>query len=194
MQAGEYTIWMDGVTPTNVYCQMDVDGEAWTVIQRRVDSSTDFNRDWSAYKQGFGNLSNNFWLGLDAIHNLTKEGAVLSIDMTSLDGNNEFARYGRFKIGDESTDYKLEISGYSGSAGDSLRIHNSTKFSTKDRDNDARPCESSHKGGWWDNGCEHFNLNGLLSTRVGVNSKTTKYGFGWSDFGIIFSEMKIKGK
>ena len=33
------------------------------VIQRRVDNTTDFFRDWKSYKDGFGNLRRNFWLG-----------------------------------------------------------------------------------------------------------------------------------
>ena len=34
------------------------------VFQRRHDASIDFYRDWSAYKRGFGDFSNNFWLGI----------------------------------------------------------------------------------------------------------------------------------
>jgi len=35
----------------------------WQVIQRRVDNTTDFYRDWKSYKDGFGDLTRNFWLG-----------------------------------------------------------------------------------------------------------------------------------
>ena len=54
---------------------MDTDGGGWTVIQRRRDATTNFdNKGWQSYKQGFGDKTNNFWLGLDAIHKLTAKG------------------------------------------------------------------------------------------------------------------------
>lgn len=47
-------------------------GGGWTVIQRRVNANVDFYRGWCDYKNGFGSLGGNFWLGLDRIHRLAK--------------------------------------------------------------------------------------------------------------------------
>jgi ficolin len=46
----------------------------WTVIQRRVDGRENFSRDWDDYKEGFGNLQDEFWLGNEKIHQLTLQG------------------------------------------------------------------------------------------------------------------------
>lgn len=52
------------------YCKFATDGTAWTVIQRRelTDLQENFNRSWSEYKNGFGDLSNEFWFGNNFIH------------------------------------------------------------------------------------------------------------------------------
>ena len=185
--SGEYTVWIDGVTPSYVYCDMDIDGGGWTVIQRRVDESTDFYRGWHEYKQGFGNLSKNFWLGLDAIHNLTERHAVLRIDITDHYGKKAFAKYGRFHIGNESTNYTLSVSGYEGNARDSLTYHNGMGFSTNDTDNDAYSgnCARKFIGAWWYKMCHYSNLNGNMMSWYHLSNKYNT---------IKYSEMKVRGK
>ena len=39
--------------------------------QRRTKGDVFFNRDWDSYKEGFGELDGDFWLGNEAIHILT---------------------------------------------------------------------------------------------------------------------------
>ena len=46
----------------------------WTVIQSRRDGSVDFFRNWEDYKNGFGNLDGEFWLGNQHIHQITNQG------------------------------------------------------------------------------------------------------------------------
>ena len=48
-------------------------GGGWTIIQRRGDYGNPpdyFFRNWTDYKEGFGDAAEDHWLGLDAIHNL----------------------------------------------------------------------------------------------------------------------------
>ncbi|XP_062575730.1 ficolin-1-like [Saccostrea cucullata] len=147
----------------SVYCDMSTDGGGWTAIQRRQDGSTDFYRTWSEYKQGFGDPSKNYWIGNDAIYELTKnKDQELRVDLQRFNGDKAYAQCSTFYIADEDTKYKLNVSGFSGTAGDSLKYHNGYKFTTKDQDNDGYSgnCAVSNKGGWWYRVCAYANLNG----------------------------------
>ena len=104
-----------------MFCDMETDGGGWTVFQRRVDGSVDFYLGWDDYKQGFGNLSAEFWLGNDNIHRLTSSAPqVLRVDMEDFESDKRFAKYSTFSVASEQTGYQLSVAGYSGSAGDSL--------------------------------------------------------------------------
>ena len=127
-----------------------------------MDGSVTFNRSWDSYADGFGNLNREHWLGLDKIHCLTasKGRAELYVDMYDCEGVRKYARYSYFHVEGSSVNYKLHISGYSGTAGDSFTTGvniNGMQFSTKDRDNDQwRGGSCSHKwraNGWWFNSC-----------------------------------------
>ena len=127
----------DGKGSFNVYCDMRTDGGGWTVFQRRQDGSVDFYRGWNDYKSGFGQLTAEFWLGNDKIHRLTAaRPSSLRVELEDWNGVRVFAKYGKFKIGDEQVKYRLEVGSYSGTAGDSLTYHNNMAFSTQNRDND----------------------------------------------------------
>ena len=167
------------------------------MFQRRMDGSVDFYRNWTDYQQGFGNLSGEFWLGLDKLHRLTSTSTQLRVDMQDFDGNSAYAKYTSFSVGDSASKYTLSVSGYSGTAGDSLGGHNGQKFSTRDQDNDASgdsfSCAQTYKGAWWYNACHSSNLNGLYhggshsSYADGVDWQTWKGHF----YSLKFTEMKL---
>ena len=87
-----------------------IPGRGWTVFLRRVDGSVDFYRNWTDYKTGFGNLSGEFWLGLDKIHRLSTSGQdVLLVYLQSFEGQTVYAEYEDFSVGNESEAYILNV-------------------------------------------------------------------------------------
>ncbi|CAC5377465.1 Fibrinogen-like protein A,Ryncolin-4,Angiopoietin-related protein 7,Angiopoietin-related protein 1,Ficolin-3,Ficolin-1-B,Techylectin-5A,Ficolin-2,Ryncolin-1,Tenascin-R,Fibrinogen-like protein 1,Angiopoietin-1,Tenascin-X,Fibrinogen C domain-containing protein 1-A,Tenascin-N,Veficolin-1,Ryncolin-3,Tenascin,Fibroleukin, Fibrinogen C domain-containing protein 1,Fibrinogen gamma chain,Techylectin-like protein,Ryncolin-2,Fibrinogen beta chain,Angiopoietin-related protein 6,Techylectin-5B,Angiopoietin-related pro len=163
-KSGIYKIFPDKTSGFKVFCEMKKHGGGWTVFQRRMNGKTQFYRDWDSYKRGFGNQNEEFWLGNDHLHHLTSQGKYkLRIDMEDFENNRRYALYEKFGVGSESSGYILDVSGYSGDAGDSMEFHNGQKFSTKDRDNDKsdQSCAVRFKGGWCYNKCHTSNLNGL---------------------------------
>lgn len=198
-KSGIYRIQLKSRKVIQVYCDMQSDGGGWTVFQRRNDSSTDFYRGWKEYQQGFGNLKGNFWLGLDAIHELTSwKEVALRIDMKRMGGEKGYATYSHFKIGPEMDKYKLDVSGFSGNIRDSFLYHNKMKFSTKDNDNDIwnAPCAIERRGAWWYRQCVSSNLNAMFPKK-GINYFGRIKSMSWvrwkySSGDIIFSEMKIR--
>lgn len=118
---GLYTINPDGGKPIQVLCDMTTGGGGWTVFQRRFDGSVDFFLVWEQYKHGFGDLNGEFWFGNDNLCRLTAAYDVkLRVDLQDFEDNKFYAEYGTFKVSDEADRYRLLISGYNGSAGDSM--------------------------------------------------------------------------
>ena len=183
----------------NVFCDL-TESTGWIVIQRRIDASVSFYRNWHAYKNGFGDISGNLWMGLDKIHHLAGPGrrAILRFDLKHRDNSTKlyYAKYTTFEVGSEAEKYKLLIGGYSGDAGDSMAYHNGMKFSTKDNDNDpasAAHCAIVWSGGWWYNTCHQANLNGLYPTTSTIGAGYMSWLKLYGTFGnIILSQMKIK--
>ncbi|XP_048769025.2 fibrinogen C domain-containing protein 1-A-like [Ostrea edulis] len=172
---GVYTIQLKYGLHKQVYCDMTTEGGGWTVIQRRVDGTVDFYRPWYDYKAGFGTPTGNVWLGNDVIYELTnRTNQELRIDVEAFSGETGFAKYSNFSIGNEADKYKLNVTGFSGTAGDSLiNAHNGMYFSTKDRENDIHTsanCAKEYKGGWWYSNCHDSNLNGPYLSSPEINS------------------------
>uniref|UniRef100_A0A452QVJ8 Fibrinogen C domain containing 1 n=1 Tax=Ursus americanus TaxID=9643 RepID=A0A452QVJ8_URSAM len=185
-----------------VYCDMRTDGGGWTVFQRREDGSVNFFRGWDAYRDGFGKLTGEHWLGLRRIHALTTQATYeLHVDLEDFDNSTAYARYGSFGVGLFSVDpeedgYPLTVADYSGTAGDSLLKHSGMRFTTKDRDGDhsENNCAAFYRGAWWYRNCHTSNLNGQYLR--GAHASYAD-GIEWSSwtgwqYSLKFSEMKIR--
>lgn len=163
----------DGAGEFNVFCDMNLQGGGWTVIQRRVDGDVSFNRNRKQYNVGFGDMNDSsFWLGLEKMRRLTAGSThELYVGLESfLSGASQlaYAKYGSFSLGTDAADYSLSISLYDldSTAPDSLLAHDGEKFSTPDEDNDSASshCASDHSSGWWYHDCASSHLNGIYYT------------------------------
>lgn len=115
-----------------VACDSETDDGGWILVQSRLDGSTEFFRPWNEYKEGFGNIAGEFWLGLEKIYELTSTRVhEIMIVMENFNEEKKFAKYSAFAISGESSFYALSLLGkFSGDAGDSLIYHAGMKFST----------------------------------------------------------------
>ncbi|XP_030840826.1 ficolin-2-like [Strongylocentrotus purpuratus] len=177
--------------PIDVYCNIDEAG-GWLVFQRRQDGTVDFYQNWAAYKNGFGDLEAEFWLGNDIIHRITYQGDyTLRIYMVDLNGQSLTALYNNFRVANESEGYRLKYLTYnatSSNAGDAMIFHNGHQFTTLDRDRDGNAdenCAILYKGGWWYNACHWANLNGGWSY-------SDLRGMNWNQRSLRGSTMEIK--
>ena len=110
-----YTIKPDNLPAFDVFCDQTTAGGGWTVFQKRLNGSVDFYLYWSDYKVGFGDLSGEFWLGLDKIHRLTSDNnSMLRVDLEDFERNTTYAEYNKFGVTSENDKYELKLGSYAG--------------------------------------------------------------------------------
>lgn len=193
--SGLYTVYLGGdeSQPLQVYCDMTTDGGGWIVFVRRQSGKLEFFRNWKNYTAGFGDMNDEFWLGLSILHKITASGQYeLRVDLRDK-GESVYAQYDRFSVSEPRSRYKVHVGGYSGTAGDSMIYHHGRPFSTYDNDNDiaVTNCALSYKGAFWYKNCHRVNLMG----RYGDNSHSKGVNwFHWKghEHSIEFAEMKIR--
>lgn len=96
-------------------------------------------------QSGFGNIDGEYWLGLEGIYNLGRQGDYkLLVELEDWMDKKVYAQYSSFHLEPESEGYRLRLGTYQGNAGDSLSSHNGKQFTTLDRDKDA----FAGKGTW----------------------------------------------
>ncbi|CAL8320307.1 unnamed protein product [Lota lota] len=193
--SGLHTIYLGGdeSQPIQAYCDMTTDQGGWLVFLRRQNGKLEFFRNWRNYTAGFGNMEDEFWLGLANLHKITNSAHYeLRVDLGD-QGETAYAQYDKFTIAEPRTRYKIYMGGFSGTAGDSLTYHQGRPFSTFDNDNDAAVtnCALSYKGAFWYKNCHRVNLMGKYGDKS--HSKGINW-FHWKghEHSIQFAEMKIR--
>lgn len=97
-----------GNQPLKVVCDAETEGGGWTIVVRKNSSiakSVNFNRTWSEYKRGFGDLDGEFFLGLDNIRALTEDDdKELRVILS-----NAIVKIDRFFIDNEDKQYSLHM-------------------------------------------------------------------------------------
>jgi len=156
-------------------------------MQQNIAGKYTFNKDWAQYKAGFTNVTTgDFWLGNDAIHNLTANGdyKVRFEVQSKFNGTWYWAEYCTFQVADESSLYRLHVDQYSGTAGDALCTTgcdpdyqttwaglDGMTFTTRDRDNDLCNWDNcanyaNNVGGFWYRICSDALINSDDSTNT----------------------------
>ena len=183
---GVYTVNPTNKTSFEVFCDMKTDGGGWTVFHKRVDGFVGFYRGWEEYKNGFGDVRGEFWLGNEKIHQLTEISSQLRVDIKTRNNGIKYAKYSNFTVTNQATNYTLFVGFYPGTAKDRLAYHNGMSFSTTDRDNDktSSNCAKNRASAWWYNSCANSDLN----APYGHNN----YYWYWNN--LLESEMKLKPK
>ncbi|XP_028828308.1 microfibril-associated glycoprotein 4-like [Denticeps clupeoides] len=218
--SGVYTIYPVGLdAPIQVYCDMGCPADEstfdghWMVIQRRMNGTVNFYRPWNDYKDGFGDLEGEYWLGLENMFLITWSAKYeLKVDMEDFEHSKVYAQYSSFSVDSETNGYKLHADGFiNGGAGDSLYFHNGMNFSTFDNDQDMSTyyywynyynyyyygynnnCAELQEGGFWYQNCFTASPNGVY--KWGANTESN--GVIWStwkgnNYSLKKMVMKIK--
>ena len=121
-------------------------GRTETLVQRNDHTGSNdyfFNRTYEEYRNGFGNQSSLFWIGLERLYQMTDtNNCTIQFylqDHTTL----FFEEYLSVHTKSSADDYMLNINGCRGNATDAMYMHDEQRFSTS--------CGSN--GGFWYNVC-----------------------------------------
>ncbi|CAN7938571.1 unnamed protein product [Ixodes hexagonus] len=184
---------------------MKTDGGGWTVIQKRMPTSTfgklentDFEQSYETYKKGFRNEPRGFWLGESLLDCRIKYNVVIFLCLICVH-RIVFCRPAP-SILSSIGHVRCDGGKHSGSLSyDALNSSNGAPFSTYTSTGQQKhgdKCTEQRSGGWWFSDCTQSNLNGRSFTKI----KPTANGLGitWynkndrDSYRQLFDEVEMK--
>lgn len=179
---GKYLIHLPASGVKLVRCDMNTEEGGWIVMQRRFDGSVNFSRTWDEYRDGFGTLDGEFWLGNKYLHELTGNTPhKWFFKATTFDGDVGTSSYTIFQVQNEADNFKMTAHFNAGNSS----LKDGLNFTSHDR---LGSC-SNKRGGFWQTSCEsfHFYPNGEYKNQASVPPKT---GIYWQKFKGDSTSMK----
>jgi len=197
------------------YCEND-DGipwtnnsRPWTVFHRRFTGNLDFNRTFSEYENGFGDIHAEFWLGLKVMQEMTHngQGIEIRIRLNSTNGNSSQYWSGVYpNVLVSLNTYKTNVDDGVGDLysydpefgpdvdrGTPLRPFAPTiAFSTKDHGPEA-DCANTLGGGWWYLNCLKLYPGAILPWSFTASNDTTGLrSFAFLGGKVTYNEIAIR--
>ncbi|KAL8571600.1 hypothetical protein ACOMHN_061754 [Nucella lapillus] len=153
-----------------VLCRQITNTRTYIMQRKKKKNRQNFNRPWADYRNGFGDLNSDFWLGLEKVHILTavERSYRLRVNLKLFNNSIVALEYEDFKISNEKSGYRITFnSAVVNDTQDCLLPLFNASFSTFDKDqdqNDDVNCAESRKGGFWFRGenCSTCNPNGVI--------------------------------
>ncbi|XP_042211981.1 ficolin-2-like [Homarus americanus] len=144
-----------------VWCDMETEGGGWTAFLVRQNLTENFERNWQEYAVGFGEASQEYYMGNDNLHAMTSSRLyTMRTVFRSANGLTRWGQWGLFSVASGDERYKLTIGKFlpQSQTADCMAHSNARQFSTIDFDNDGKngkKCSLNH-GAWWYNNCANL--------------------------------------
>ncbi|XP_046865594.1 fibrinogen-like protein A [Drosophila willistoni] len=126
-------------------------------------------------------MKGEFFLGLENLHRITNSHTYeLYVQLGYHNGTFLFASYDNFRIGNETTKYKLESLGeFRGTAKNVMDYNLNASFSSFDQDNDHSIVNCAQMyGAWWHKRCSSIRLNAKYFNRE-VDDDSSMSWWNW---------------